>query len=41
MNGIQYVFTIGMNTKNGNTIKNGVMRWCLSVMTAPMSINNK
>ena len=41
MNGIQYVFTIGMNTKNGNTIKNGVMRWCLFVMTAPMNINNK
>ena len=41
MNGIQYVFTIGMNTKNGNTIKNGVMRWCLSVMIAQTSINNK
>ena len=41
MNGIQFVSTIGMNTKNGNTIKNGEMRWFLSVMIAPMSINNK
>lgn len=41
MNGIQFVSITDMNTKNGNTIKNGVMRWCLSVMTAPMNINNK
>jgi len=41
MNGIQYVSIIGMNTKNGNTIKDGVMRWFLFVMTAPMNINKE
>lgn len=40
MNGIQFVSIIGMNTKNGNTIKSGVMKWCLFAMTVPMNINN-
>lgn len=41
MNGIQYVFTIGMNTKNGNTTKGGEMKWFRFVMTAPMNIKNR
>ncbi len=41
MNGIQFVSITDMNTKNGNTIKNGETRWCLFVMIAPMNINNK
>ncbi len=41
MNGIQFAFIIGMNTKSGNPIKSGVMRLFPFAMTAPMNINKK
>ena len=41
MNGTHFVSIIDMNTKNGNTIKNGAMKSVVFAMIAPMNIRNK
>lgn len=41
MNGTHFVSIIDMNTKNGNTIKNGEMKSVVFVMIAQINIKNR